>query len=1260
MGLIVWMRKEIGIKMNKQKKRVTLEMNLHNLAEHDENVKNLESVFDIQKRKLTRYMASVVTTFPTYSSHDSIHSASIIAAIEKILGKKRIKNLSGIDTFFILMCAYMHDMGMLYSENEVRALWKSEEFRQFLRTCQQEKSELSDAASIIFQAENGECNSPLDIRNAITLLLMEYFRPRHGNRIYEVTNVKLSEIGERLAVQASFLPERIIQMIYKISVAHTAKFEKIISELPLSDTFGAEEFHPRMIAYLIRLGDLCDMDNNRFNYVGIKLFGNMDQNNLSHYFKHKSVKTLYLSPEQINVVADIDINTVREECDENWFKSLEEQEKKNKVNIVFQNTVREQIKWKEWMTREITNAKLYQIDIFPSKKMAVIPEIQYKILINGKETASALENLKLRFSPEKAFRLIESLSIYQDRKFIFIRELIQNALDATKLQIWREICADSLKLGKNISPFDVERIYPGIFQKYAIEITSEYDFKTNMAELTVRDKGIGISIEEFKQNILTTGRSWNEREEYKSELYNMPEWLMPTGAFGIGLHTVFSVADCLTIRTKSDKENFANEMTLYAGKRDGYAFCQKIDEYFARGSEFSFRFRLTNDLRNSVSGSNQISFLHGNISNQLEKTIIGQLTETCISPLVSINMNGKQIVSPFVDCDWHKELLMDEKRNKIIDKTISSSRYIFAFSNDYYHVSIWDKKELCCLRFSVGEAGGYNISYKGINVEETISMEDKSFCLALDMLDILGGNGTDWIVASRMKLSNEAMQKAQRIVKDAVVFIRKIYVKFINEYYNQSDIIMLNKESDSIAREIMEGKIKFADFWDKICKLKFRYYRSNKTCILTEKTLTYFLAVKILEKGMKLGVIENARDIKKEWKIIGYVDKIIKMWKADWKGSDEYFYKDYLDEQMKKVMEHFLNIAGMLAVRDVARMRTQNRYIYKNSVIQKSINLYHKNCLFCSQWKKTANLYERMVDVYMAEETGENLIWRTTWKNILFVPISEQIFNDWKESKLFSSNISLQLYLNFPCRDLVLDLPGFCQSHDEEDVIAWQNIMTESYLTAQALPVRELLISDVANLLQAGTVNLRYPVSEKVWDIFPFISQLRLQKYEKNNEITLGLEGTENIIYGVQVSSEIKNNIFRDFWRRVEENTEEEGYCEILAITDYPLLGVLYTGSNYFACIGFSVCYPQIPIWDYAMNIRDFLHNYIGCNIDEELPSIVEMIMEAEQTQSVINYIYSVRHTSEMISLEDIKNQYQSFLYDLINCWADEHNCPRG
>lgn len=157
------------------KKKYTLEEHLHRTSKHHDTNHSLESVYNLQKRKLTRYLSSVVTTYPTYSTHDTWHSANIVSAIENILGKECIKKLSGIDTFLILMCSYMHDIGMLYTDREVRKIWATKEFQQLLHEYQTDDTTVGKAAKLLLEAtgKEDELTWLLNIKQAITIVLME-------------------------------------------------------------------------------------------------------------------------------------------------------------------------------------------------------------------------------------------------------------------------------------------------------------------------------------------------------------------------------------------------------------------------------------------------------------------------------------------------------------------------------------------------------------------------------------------------------------------------------------------------------------------------------------------------------------------------------------------------------------------------------------------------------------------------------------------------------------------------------------------------------------------------------------------------------------------------------------------------------------------------------------------------------------------------------------------------------------------------------
>ena len=81
-----------------------------------------------------------VFTHTNYSRHDSSHSVSILGSIWAIIGKERIENMSVMDLWLLLHCAYGHDIGMPYSYNEAVKLWgsvkeKDSDFRMFLEEC---------------------------------------------------------------------------------------------------------------------------------------------------------------------------------------------------------------------------------------------------------------------------------------------------------------------------------------------------------------------------------------------------------------------------------------------------------------------------------------------------------------------------------------------------------------------------------------------------------------------------------------------------------------------------------------------------------------------------------------------------------------------------------------------------------------------------------------------------------------------------------------------------------------------------------------------------------------------------------------------------------------------------------------------------------------------------------------------------------------------------------------------------------------------
>ena len=1248
-------------------RRITLETHLHKIAEYDETVKNLESVFNIQKQKVIRYIGSVVTSFPTYSTHDAVHSMNIISAIEKILGQKTIKKMSGIDTFLILMCAYMHDTGMLYSDEEVKQLWETEGFQDFLTSARKREDEVGRAARKIDKAEKGEGCSVLEVRRSVAVILMEYFRPRHGQRIKHVTDARTSEFGSLLSIDDSFLPDRIIHNIYRISMAHNWSFEDILKEMPLADSFGVEEFHPRMVAYLIRMGDLCDMDNNRFNGVGIKVFGNLGEENLAHYFKHKSVETLHISSDGIVVVANVCYDMIQRECEENWLKHMEKAERDSALKNIFQNTVKEHINWKSWLEQEVTAGKMHSMELFPEKKFISVPELKYKILIDGEESESIHKNLKFLFSSEKAFKLIEDISIYQNNKLIFVRELIQNALDATKMQLYRTLSAYGFQFNEKTSPFDVERAYPNIFEEHAIMIHTDYSRETGKVYFSIRDKGIGISMDEFKRNILTTGRSWPERKEYQDEIKRMPEWLRPTGAFGIGLHTVFSVTDSLTIRTKSDSENKANEMTLYSGKKGGYAFCKKTNQTLQRGSEFSFSFLLTEELKEWVTGSNGGKLFLENVNDGIQKEIKKIMETWCVTPMVSIYADQDYGIPAFSQSTWYNELSRTEKENQLIDQSVESERYHFAFTDDYRSIMVWDREKDCALSFGMESMGGDNVCYKGIRLTERMESGKCSDSLYLNQMDVLDGVGNDWVDAARMKLSLAARRKLESVVEEATAFAKRIYVFMLDEFYQNNDIRNLTNDIDAMANRIYQKKeISLKEIWTEGCELKKKYWgmpeRWNHK-MLTRKTLPYFLIVKMLDKSIKLWDPEAGMGEVQH--IFCLADQLIKRWKMDWNGMHgESFPQPDFDQQMRTLLQHFLQIAGIgfsyVAFEKVKFDDNEKNTLfeYKNLITQKSFQLYQKAFPFCSQWKFTKDMYQ-----CVEESAISGLIrWRPEfrnrvpdsirWKYCLPNSALDKVFVKWRAEHCFSNVKPLEIFLRFSgIPEIVLDIPGENCPIGEKEKKVWRKFCTESYLNWKLFYRIRPLSEAAKDMLNKETIVLRRPFTTYISELFPVFHRMSLVSMdERRMEFSIHNSNT----HGVQIDSQTKKRIFKEFWKEVERSHDPKGYVAMIGMEEYPMLGIENAEEQYHAQIGMLAKYPEIPLWDYGAGIKAFMDQFIGCPIDEKSQEIIDRIINSEGGKAVIHYIAVYRKkTGDDVKEEKIETQYREFLKDLIYCWAD-------
>ena len=88
-------------------------------AENDVVYKPLNSQWAFDEPLIAKALQNVSVYFPHYSRHDESHSRQILVHIERLLGEENISKLTATDTWLLLEAAYLHDIGMIVSDDQL-------------------------------------------------------------------------------------------------------------------------------------------------------------------------------------------------------------------------------------------------------------------------------------------------------------------------------------------------------------------------------------------------------------------------------------------------------------------------------------------------------------------------------------------------------------------------------------------------------------------------------------------------------------------------------------------------------------------------------------------------------------------------------------------------------------------------------------------------------------------------------------------------------------------------------------------------------------------------------------------------------------------------------------------------------------------------------------------------------------------------------------------------------------------------------------
>lgn len=1212
---------------------VTLESRLRECAVQNERAESLLRSYEAIKEDMKMYLPAIFSYYPHYSAHDSSHSQSLISAIELILGETRILELSPADLWLILAAAQLHDIGMILPNEEIIELVNKPDFKKYLEHMKETSDiDFARAAALLLDKEIPERDHTwfLDIKQSVILLIAEYMRRRHAKRSGSIVSGD-TVISRLLSMKHNGEMTRAFTTVGNICAMHGRNFDDIFT-LYETDSILHMECHPRFVAAFIRLGDLCDVHNGRFNAAMMTVFGKLPQSSLVHFYKHKTITRLCISTREICMSADIPFEKIQDELvREGYGRTVKGEDFCHRI-------VHEHQHWFHMVQEELQNILLHAGEIYPVDMDQTLPAFRQEILVNGQRSVLADSNLRLNFAPEKAYALIEGYSLYDEQR-TFVREFVQNSLDAMKIQLWRDLKdgrwnpylpkekRDSLS---TLQPFDLCK---EIYESYRVEIITETSSAPNNQTITFRDSGIGISYDDLQNNIIRTGTSWGSREKYECELSEMPPWMRPTGGFGIGLHAAFAVTDKIEIKSRTRSEEYPKHIIIHSGQQDGFVFARTVEEAFFFGTEIMVE--IEKDMSEIRSAKSEISPYDDQPEDEFAFFIEEYLKKMICCPLFPVYLNKKEM-GEMLSTGSLYGAIFDKERREEKDEGIAlavtddvSMRYI-----------VWDQKAGHLYRLLPGGSRYYSntqCSFKGISLEHCKDVSNYyGDMMYLESLECLSADSKSAISADR----KDFLTDYKRTIADLTKRIFKPLLCFGEEQFNK----LLKVSSGSLSTE------DFLVLCDAIAKCSVDKDASLST--EGKERLDEFV------KAMK----EEVTEIKAVYFIY-----LVFAHLRYFKESIQLFLLEYPDlplskgegkdnERLEKLMI-FLQLKIQFVTNTFDYLYEQSNSDFFSELGRKLVGALVQQFDFAFGLELGSELGSDLSRELVGALVGafgldfDNTFVRMSCSAFIntfsgafdntFVSESQSEF-----TKISNSAFGLGIRRDFSNHILTNEWAWLPWIGYYEKCIP--RCVTSVYFQSVPAFYFQYYIEEAKtcfDIFNKSELSVLYKNLHNMCNSFPFCEYLSVKEMKlKNNMLLCILEAEDSTKSTINVS---EKDVLAVYYRQLEEY-----HCTILCPTSYMNLGV--EAKNILDENIIEIFFPRnlYIVLPRIVEETRFL-SFINANKQKNFSEIVETVMQAGDTVNVIKYIYLHRQ-NQNVTQDEIQAEYREFLTDFVTARLED------
>ena len=453
------------------------------------------------------YLKYVCDTFPNYTLHDEKHVLNVIYAMGAILGDQ-IGNLSVGEVELLILAAALHDIGMVYDEADRQNAFKDE--RKSRRFLQENCPELIGVSYNEWPEKTRQW----------------YLRTLHPFRLPEILNK-----GEWKKL-FSARPREIVpkENIIAVCQSHGENVSTIKNNESLKylDYYATDSL---FCAMLLRLADLLDFDDTRTPQILFK-YAEGNEESIKEWKKHMSSNGFRYpqTPSNDKLIFSAECKEPGEEFSVRDFLDWIDDELINcgKLQRQYQNNWQREFPFPHSVSRDNITSVGYVSDKF-----------------------------MLTMDQQNILKLLTGENLY-DSNDVFIRELIQNAVDAVLLR------------GKMDNNFKVEDARIDLW---------EWNDDDGNIWFRIDDQGTGMTLGMLKKYFLKVGNSYYTSKELKKDLrsHSVNDDYFGISRFGIGFLSCFLCgmeAEVSTLYFDDNKSR--NEYDIRTDDKNGYGLRMQI------------------------------------------------------------------------------------------------------------------------------------------------------------------------------------------------------------------------------------------------------------------------------------------------------------------------------------------------------------------------------------------------------------------------------------------------------------------------------------------------------------------------------------------------------------------------------------------------------------------------------------------------------------------------------------------------------------